>query len=63
MHVSADTRIVLNWSGVGWFGLVLILSYLISSSHIIFKNIAHVGSFSHIVFVFVFVFVFVNVMP
>ena len=33
-------------------------SYLTPLSHIIFKNIAHVGSFSHFVFVFVFVFVF-----
>jgi len=33
-------------------------SYLISLSHIIFKNIGLVGSFSNFVFVFVFVFVF-----
>ena len=32
--------------------------YLTSLSHIIFKDMAHVGSFSHFVFVFVFVFVF-----
>ena len=36
-------------------------SYLTPLSHIIFKNIAHVGSFSHFVFVFVFVFVLVFV--
>ena len=36
-------------------------SYLTSLSHIIFKNMAHVGSFSHFAFVFVFVFVFVCV--
>jgi hypothetical protein len=36
-------------------------SYLISLSHIIFKNMAHVGSFSHFVIVIVFVFVFVFV--
>ena len=36
-------------------------SYLTSSSHTIFKNMAHVGSFSHFVFVFVSVFVFVFV--
>ena len=34
-------------------------SYLTSLSHIIFENMAHVGSFSHFVFVIVFVFVFV----
>ena len=31
-------------------------SYLTSLSHIIFKNMAYVGSFSHFVFFFVFVF-------
>merc|ERR1712051_1076703 len=35
--------------------------YLTSLSHSIFKNMAHVGSFSHFVFVFVIVFVFVFV--
>ena len=38
-------------------------SYLTPLSHIIFKNIAHVGSFSHFVFVFVFVFIFVFATP
>ena len=33
-------------------------SYLTSLSHIIFKNMVHVRSFSHFVFVIVFVFVF-----
>ena len=37
-------------------------SYLTPLSHIIFKNIAHVGSFSHFVFVFVLVFVKCNAM-
>ena len=36
-------------------------SYLISLSHILFKNMAHAGSFSYFVFVCVFVFVFVFV--
>ena len=36
-------------------------SYLISLSHVIFKNMAHVGSFDHFVFVFVFACVFVIV--
>merc|ERR1711860_350907 len=36
-------------------------SYLTPLSHIIFKNIAHVGSFSDFVFVFVLVLVFVFV--
>ena len=31
-------------------GLVLILSYLISLNHLLFKNIAYVGSFEHFVF-------------
>ena len=35
-------------------------SYLTSLSHILFKNMAHVGSFSHFVFVFVFVFAIVK---
>ena len=34
-------------------------SYSTSLSHIIFKNMAHVGSFNHFIIVFVFVFVFV----
>ena len=43
-----------NWSDLVW-------SYLISLNSLLFKNIAHVGSFKNFVFVFVFVFVCVCV--
>ena len=37
------------------------MSYLIYLNPVLFKNIAHVGSFQYFVFVFVFVFFFVIV--
>ena len=45
----------------------LVWSNVISLNHLLFKNMAYVGSFEHFVFVFVFVFlcvfVFVIVIP
>ena len=50
-----DNALMINW----WCTYDAWVSYLISLTPKLFKNIAHVGSFENFVFPFVFVFVFV----